>query len=135
MTNLKTVVRTVVGFAILAASITMADMREQPVCGISPDEAAINMLQLDSGKYLAWKTTARDLSYFDSEEGFIGRWVTQYFRDVERVSRFSIKTSNRRDDTKKDELQGYLEENVLPVATVYSGVLTKMCTHSEFIHS
>ena len=64
-------------------AFAVADMRGQTVCGVPADEAAIITMQLEGGKWLAWKPTARDLNHFDSEEGSIGGWVAEYACDVE----------------------------------------------------
>ena len=79
----KTTVRVLIGIAILTPVLASADMRGQPVCGVRADEAAIITVELASRKWLAWKPTARDLNYFDSEEASIGGWDAEYVCDVE----------------------------------------------------
>ena len=66
--------------------------------------------------YLGGKARNRHASQRDGKRGVDGKWPVVGILD--RAT--GEVRSEAVDDTKKDELQGYLEENVLADATVYS---------------
>ncbi len=82
---------------------------------IGEDRLLIGPVEIDE-TYIGGKAKNQHASQRDGKRGVDGKWavVGIWDRATGHVHAEAV------DDTKKDELQGYLEENVMPSATVYS---------------
>ncbi len=83
---------------------------------IGEDRLLIGPVEIDE-TYIGGKAKNQHASQRDGKRGVDGKWavVGIWDRAIGQVRAEAV------DDTKKDELQGYLVENVMPDAPVYSG--------------